>query len=250
MPKSSIDPIVVRNLRSALARQGRTAYSVANALGHPSNWLYQVLQGRYGLLIPSLREIARELGVSVCSLVDAAEDIPETDSPAGPDASVTGTRLTNARKKSGRTQKELAAALGGPCNQQMISEQAALAARELGVSLDYPAGNLGTSHGVPAERTAKSKKTLWPSPTGEGSMTIAPNIMHIRGRIAEIGIVQADLATHLGIHESLLNAHLRGRRPMPEGLEEHIHSTLDLMERAKRAGREAEQRVMQEGRRG
>ena len=81
-------------------------------------------------------------------------------------------------------------------------------------------------------------------------MTIAPNIMHIRGRIAEIGIVQADLATHLGIHESLLNAHLRGRRPMPEGLEEHIHSTLDLMERAKRAGREAEQRVMQEGRRG
>ena len=80
-------------------------------------------------------------------------------------------------------------------------------------------------------------------------MTIAPSIQHIRGRIAQIGIVQADLATYLGINETQLNAYLRGRRSMPEGLEESIHSTLDLIERAKRAGREAEQRVMREGQR-
>ena len=78
-------------------------------------------------------------------------------------------------------------------------------------------------------------------------MMIAPNIQHIRGRIAQIGILQADLAAHLGIHESLLNAHLRGRRPLPEGLEEHIHFTLDLIERAKRAGQQAESQVMSEG---
>ena len=62
---------------------------------------------------------------------------------------------------------------------------------------------------------------------------IAPNIQHIRGRIAQIGILQADLAAHLRIHETLLNAYLRGRRSMPEGLEEEINSTLDLIERAK-----------------
>ena len=79
-------------------------------------------------------------------------------------------------------------------------------------------------------------------------MTIAPNIQHIRGRIAQIGILQADLAAHLGIHETLLNAYLRGRRSMPKGLEEEIHSTLNLIERAKQAGREAEQKVIRENR--
>ena len=79
------------------------------------------------------------------------------------------------------------------------------------------------------------------------TMTISPNIQHIRGRIAQIGILQADLAAHLGLHESLLNAHLRGRRPMSKGLEERIQSSLDLIERAKRAGQEAESRVMAEG---
>ena len=72
MSKSSIkrkrrsgDPLVARNLRTALERRGRTAYSVANALGHPSNWLYQVVHEKSGLLIPSLRKIAEELGISV-----------------------------------------------------------------------------------------------------------------------------------------------------------------------------------------
>ena len=128
MSKSSIkrkrgsgDPIVARNLRTALERRGRTAYSVANALGHPSNWLYQVVHEKSGLLIPSLRKIAEELGISVSSLVDT-ENIQVTDKQADPNRSITGQRLAAARIKAGKTQNELAMVLGTPYNQQMISE--------------------------------------------------------------------------------------------------------------------------------
>ena len=84
IPKSSIDPIVVRNLKDALKQRGRSAYSVATALGHPSNWLHQILNGKSGLLIPSLRKIAEELGVSMGSLVDDGQDIPDTNGQADP----------------------------------------------------------------------------------------------------------------------------------------------------------------------
>ena len=68
----------------------------------------------------------------------------------------------------------------------------------------------------------------------------------IIGRIAEIGVVQADVAVRLGIHPTLLNAILRGRRPMPKGLEARIHRTLDILERAERAADEARARVLAE----
>ena len=70
MPKSSIDPIVRENLRNALEESGRSAYSVAKALGYAPNGLYQVLNGKNGILLPTLREIAAELGKSVSELVD------------------------------------------------------------------------------------------------------------------------------------------------------------------------------------
>ncbi len=114
MPQSSIDLIVVMNLKTALKRRGRSAYSIATALGHPNNWLYQVLNQKSGLLIPSLRKIAKELGVSPGSLIDAPQDIPNTNGHVGPDASITGHRLAKTREKLGRTQSELAAALGAP----------------------------------------------------------------------------------------------------------------------------------------
>ena len=98
IPKSSIDPIVVRNLKDALKQRGRSAYSVATALGHPSNWLHQILNGKSGLLIPSLRKIAEELGVSMGSLVDDGQDIPNTNGQADPDACITGQRLATTRK--------------------------------------------------------------------------------------------------------------------------------------------------------
>ena len=70
MPKSSIDPIVIENLSRVLEESGRSAYSVATALGYAPNGLYQVLKGKNGILLPTLREIAAELGRSVGELVD------------------------------------------------------------------------------------------------------------------------------------------------------------------------------------
>ena len=71
-------------------------------------------------------------------------------------------------------------------------------------------------------------------------------VQHIRGRIAELGIRQADLAAHLGIHETLLNAILRGRRPMPEGMEARIRAALDEMEEEKRVAAEAVEKLRAE----
>ena len=146
MPKSSIDPIVARNLRAALELRGRSAYSVANALGHQANWLYMVLKGKKGILIPSLREIARELNVPLSFLVDSPEDIPETDNRTRPDASTTGQRMAKTGKTPGSTQEELAITVDDSCIKQGIPEaesregklsleEAALAAREIGSSL-------------------------------------------------------------------------------------------------------------------
>ena len=79
MPQSSVDPVVARNLRETLGASGRSAYAVATALGHAPNWLYRVINGESGILIPTLREVAEELGVSAGSLIDSHE---ETQRPA------------------------------------------------------------------------------------------------------------------------------------------------------------------------
>ena len=71
-------------------------------------------------------------------------------------------------------------------------------------------------------------------------------LQRIRGRIAEIGIRQADLAACLGIHETLLNAILRGRRPMPVGMEARIHSALDALEEEQQVAAEAVQKLRAE----
>ena len=70
MPRSSVDTIVAQNLKDLLKKKGRSAYAVATALGYAPNGLYQVLTGRNGMLLPTLREVAQELGVSVGELVD------------------------------------------------------------------------------------------------------------------------------------------------------------------------------------
>ena len=74
MPQSSVDPIVAENLRECLKRTGKSAYAVATALGHAPNWLYRVINGQAGILLPTLREVADELGVTVGSLVDSSEN--------------------------------------------------------------------------------------------------------------------------------------------------------------------------------
>ena len=71
MPKSSsIDPIVAANLKAVLHRKRRSAYSVAKALGYSANWLYGVINMNKGIMLPTLREVAEELGVPVGSLFD------------------------------------------------------------------------------------------------------------------------------------------------------------------------------------
>ena len=146
MPKSSIDPIIARNLKAALELRGRSAYSVANALGHQSNWLYMVLKGKKGILIPSLREIAKELNVPLSFLVDSPEDILEPDNRTRPDAYTTRQRMAATGETPGSAQEELAITFDDSCIQQAISEtesregkpsleEATLAAREIRSSL-------------------------------------------------------------------------------------------------------------------
>lgn len=72
------------------------------------------------------------------------------------------------------------------------------------------------------------------------------DIRRIRGRIAEVGCRQADIADCLGIHETLLNAILRGRRPMPSGMEARVHAALDRLEAAERAAQAARDKVLAE----
>ena len=75
MHQSSADPIVSSNLRLALEKSGRSAYAVAIAVDHAPNWLYRVLKGKAGILIPTLREVANELGVSAGSLLDSPNEV-------------------------------------------------------------------------------------------------------------------------------------------------------------------------------
>ena len=74
MPQSSIDAVVAANLRERLKASGKSAYAVATALGHAPNWLYRVVEGKSGILLPTLREVAEELGVTAGSLVDPPEE--------------------------------------------------------------------------------------------------------------------------------------------------------------------------------
>ena len=82
MPQSSVDPVVAQNLRATLMASGRSAYAVAASLGYAPYWLYRVIIGESGILIPTLREVAGELGVSTGSLLDGPEEIKETTDDA------------------------------------------------------------------------------------------------------------------------------------------------------------------------
>ena len=75
---------------------------------------------------------------------------------------------------------------------------------------------------------------------------LTDTITRIRGRIAEVGCRQADIAQTVGINETLLNTFLRGRRPMPEGMEARIHATLDALEEEKRVAAEAVEKLRAE----
>ncbi len=66
----------------------------------------------------------------------------------------------------------------------------------------------------------------------------------IQGRIAELGVTQQDLANALGMHATLLNHILKGRRTPPADFYERVTAALDRLEAAERAADEARQRVL------
>ena len=75
MPQTaSIDPVVAENLKAVMREKGRTAYSVAQAIGVSSNWLYRIINMDRGIQIPTLRKVAEELGVSIGELVSPSND--------------------------------------------------------------------------------------------------------------------------------------------------------------------------------
>ncbi len=89
---------------------------------------------------------------------------------------------------------------------------------------------------------------------------IKEEISGIRGRMAQIGVTQQELALSMGYERSAITRYLTGVRPMPEGMEARIHATLDGLEeekrvaaeaveklRAERAAQEARERVLEEG---
>ena len=70
MPQSSVDPVVANNVRLAIQQSGRSPRDIAAAVGHAPNWLYRVIKGDSGILIPTLRQLASELGVPAGSLME------------------------------------------------------------------------------------------------------------------------------------------------------------------------------------
>ena len=66
----------------------------------------------------------------------------------------------------------------------------------------------------------------------------------IRGRMAQIGVTQQQIAQAMGLERTLFSRILRGRHPMPEGMEARIHAVLDQLKEKKRVAAEAvEKRV-------
>ena len=70
------------------------------------------------------------------------------------------------------------------------------------------------------------------------------DVKKLRGRMAESGITQQDLADALGINATLLNHILKGRRQPPSDFEARVNATLDRLEAAERAATEARERVL------
>ena len=164
MHTSSIDPIVAENVRAALKRRDRSAYSIAVAIDRAPNWLYRVINQKSGILLPTLRELASELGVSAGSLVDPNTLQTECDDAQGvmdddhTTVSGLGERLAKARKRAGMLQADLAAAMGPRYDRPMIVhieagrkhprlEGLARAAQALGISTDYLLGLTGEDPG-------------------------------------------------------------------------------------------------------
>ena len=73
------------------------------------------------------------------------------------------------------------------------------------------------------------------------------DIKKFRGRMAELGITQQDLADTLGINATLLNHILKGRRQPPPDFKDRAAVALNKLEAAEKAANEARERVLAGG---
>ncbi len=67
---------------------------------------------------------------------------------------------------------------------------------------------------------------------------------HLRGRLAELGVTQQDLANAMGINPTLLNHILKGRRTPPADFERRATAALDRLGEAEQAADTARQKVL------
>ena len=70
---------------------------------------------------------------------------------------------------------------------------------------------------------------------------------HIRGRMAELGVTQQDLADALGFNATQLNHILKRRRTPPADFERRVTAALDRLEQAEQAADKARQKVLGKG---
>ena len=75
-------------------------------------------------------------------------------------------------------------------------------------------------------------------------MVDMPTIPKLRGRLAELGLTQQDLADALGINPTLLNHILKGRRTPPADFARRVTAALDTLEQAEQAADTARQKVL------
>ena len=69
-------------------------------------------------------------------------------------------------------------------------------------------------------------------------------IPKLRGRLAELGLTQQDLADALGLNPTQLNHILKGRRTPPADFERRVTAALDRLELAEQAADTARQKVL------
>ena len=65
----------------------------------------------------------------------------------------------------------------------------------------------------------------------------------IRGRMAQIGVTQEQIAQAMGLERTLFSRILRGRASMPAGMEARIHAVLDQLKEEKRVAAEAVEKL-------
>ncbi len=70
------------------------------------------------------------------------------------------------------------------------------------------------------------------------------SVRHLHVRIAEVGVLHADVAAELHLHPSAFSAILSGRRRPPDGFEARVSQALDRLEAAEKAASEARARVL------